>query len=81
MSWTPLGSVRGPAGPPGTGGAYVHHQTAPAGTWTAVHGFERIPHSVVFLVDGQQVFTDYTADETYVVAEFPSPTTGEIHIL
>lgn len=80
-TWEPVGSVRGPAGPPGTGGAYVHTQASPASTWTVVHALGRTPHSVVVYVGGQQVITDYTADATYVVLEFPSPEAGEAHIL
>jgi hypothetical protein len=46
-----------------------------------VHALGRTPHSVVVYVGGQQVITDYTADATYVVLEFPSPEAGEAHIL
>lgn len=80
-TWEPVGSIRGPAGPPGTGGSHVHTQSSPAATWTIVHGFDRVPHSVTVYIDGQQVFTDTTVDETYVVLEFPSPEIGEVHIL
>lgn len=79
--WTPVGSVRGPAGPPGIGGALVHVQSTPAATWTIPHGFARIPHSVTVYIGGQQVLIDATVDATYVVLEFPSPESGEVHIL
>lgn len=80
-TWQPVGSIRGPEGPPGAGGVHLHVQAVPASTWTIPHGFDRIPHSVAIYVDGQLVLTDTTADETHVVLEFPSPTTGEAHIL
>lgn len=79
--WAPVANIKGPAGPPGTGGALVHVQAIPASTWTIPHGFARVPHSVTVYIGGQQVFTDTTVDETYVVLEFPSPESGEAHIL
>lgn len=81
VDWHPVGSIRGPAGPPGTGGSYVHTQSSPASTWTIAHGFDRIPHSVTIYIGGRMVLTDYTVDDTHVVVEFPSPETGEVHIL
>jgi hypothetical protein len=84
--WVPVGSIRGPAGPPGPpgppgGGVFVHDQTSPAATWTIAHGLGRKPHAVSIFIDGQPVLTDTTADDTHVVVEFPSPETGEAHIL
>lgn len=79
--WEPVGSIRGPAGPPGTGGSYVHVQASPASTWTIAHTLDRVPHSVTVYIDGQLVLTDTTVDETHVVLEFPSPEHGEAHIL
>lgn len=80
-TWEPVGSIRGPAGPPGTGGAYVHTQASPASTWTIAHTLGRVPHSVAVIVGGQLVITDTTVDATYAVLEFPSPVAGEAHIL
>lgn len=81
VTWQVVGSIRGPAGPPGTGGAFVHTQATPASTWTIPHALDRIPHSVTVYIDGRLVLTDATVDETYVVLEFPSPEHGEAHIL
>lgn len=80
-TWQPVGSIRGPAGPPGSGAAFVHAQTTPASTWTIAHDLGRIPNAVTVYIGGQVVVTDTTVDATHVVLEFPSPETGEVHIL
>jgi hypothetical protein len=59
----------------------VHAQSTPAATWTITHGLGRVPHSVQILIGGQEVFTDCQLDATHVVLTFPSPETGEAHIL
>lgn len=78
MAWTLTGSLKGPTG---SAAAYVHSQPSPASTWTITHGLGRIPHSVQILIGGQEVFTDSQIDATYVVLTFPSPESGEAHIL
>jgi hypothetical protein len=59
----------------------VHTQATPVATWTIEHGLGRIPHSVTVYIGGQQVLIDAAVDATYVVLEFPSPESGEAHIL
>lgn len=81
MSWTLTGSLKGPAGPAGSGASYVHLQPTPASTWTILHGLGRVPHNVQILIGGEEVFTDTTIDATHVVLTFPSPVSGEAHIL
>lgn len=78
MSWVKTGSLKGPAG---DSVAYVHQQTSPAATWTIPHGLGREPHMVTVFQNGEQVFTDTDVDPVHVVLTFPSPETGEAHIL
>lgn len=78
MTWTKTGSLKGPAG---DGVAYVHLQTTPASTWTIPHGLGRQPHTVSVFQNGEQVFTDTEVDPINVVLTFPSPESGEAHIL
>jgi hypothetical protein len=45
MAWTPVGNIRGPQGPPGTGeggGGYEHAQQTPSTVWDVQHdlGFD-----------------------------------------
>lgn len=81
MAWTLTGSLKGPPGAAGEGVAYVHQQTTPAATWTITHGLGRVPHGVQILIGGEEVFTDTEIDATHVVLTFPSPETGEAHII
>jgi hypothetical protein len=77
---SPAMGPMGPAGPPG-GGASVHTQASPAATWSITHGLGRVPHAVTVYIGGEQVFTDCQVDATTVVLTFPSPMTGEAHVL
>jgi hypothetical protein len=83
MTWVPVGTIRGPAGPPGPAGVggIVHVQSSPASTWTFPHDLGRVPHSVTIYIDDQLVLTDTTVDSVNVVVEFPSPQSGEVHVL
>lgn len=78
MSWTLTGSLKGP---PGAGVAYVHVQSSPAATWSVIHGLGRVPHNVQVLIGGVEVFTDTQIDDTAVTLTFPSPESGEVHIM
>jgi len=81
VAWTLAGSLKGPPGEAGSGSVYVHTQSTPAATWTITHGLGRVPHNVQVLIGGVEVFTDTTLDAVHVVLEFPTPVTGEAHIL
>lgn len=79
-TWTLSGSLKGPTGPTGAS-AYVHVQSSPAATWSITHGLGRVPHGVQILIAGEEVFTDTQIDAVHVVLTFPSPLSGEAHIL
>lgn len=68
---------RGPQGPPGTGVGTEIQQVTPAATWTIPipPEFTRAPAVTVY-VDGEQVITDISADNSNVTIQFPNPTAG-----
>lgn len=77
MTWAKTGSLKGADG---DAGVVVHQQTSPASTWSSTHGLGRKPHLVAIYQNGVLVFTDVEVDTVHVVATFPTPETGEMHI-
>lgn len=69
--------------PPVVVPAFKHHQTSPAAEWTLVHNRNTKPDVVLIPdTDGdERVYTDVTyPDESTVLVEWPSPTTGWAYI-
>lgn len=73
--------LRGPAGPPGSGGDISHEVeiTAPASTWTVTvpDVFTRRPNVAIF-IDDELVDADVHASITNVTVVFPTPQTGTL---
>lgn len=75
----------GPRGAPGASGGVVapYHQASPAASWTWVHNLGRKPPIVILLDDEPDtpVWADVTyIDDNVLNVEFPSPTTGYLHV-
>lgn len=76
-----LGGLRGPAGPPGTGGGgagvFRFHQAAPSTSWVIVHGLGYYPNVAVQDSAGAHVEGDVNyVDETTLTITFSVPFGG-----
>lgn len=66
----------GPAGPPGLGTGYTHHQTTPSASWLVQHNLGCYPAVAVY-VDGELGLADVEfVDLNTLSIPFPQATTG-----
>lgn len=74
--------LQGPAGAPGSQGAYVHEQSAPAATWIIPHNLGRLLHVTLFDTAGQVILTVVDQPPPYNTATltFPTPAVGTAYL-
>lgn len=66
---------------PSTGAPYIHRQNTPAASWPITHNLNKMP-VVLLLVGGKLVYSDVEyPSNTQVTVTFPSPTSGEAHLV